>query len=287
MHFPTLSPRARYQQTVDAFGGYNHNIRIGENEFYDMENCCADLWPVVSPRKKRGLYAENVSVQGMIAKDSLCYVDGRNLVINGYAVDLGLSDSPKQLISMGAYVIILPDKVYFNTADFSDFGPIEAEVTVSGSLLLKPCRLDGTEFTPDYIQPEAPKEPANMQLWMDTSRDPHCLRQYSSAMGTWAAVDTTYVKIQHSGIGNAFRQYDGIRITGLDGEENLQLRALAGDQILYGAEENAVIIPGLLDAPVTLTQVSVTLSRKMPAMDFVIEQDNRLWGCRYGLNNDG
>ena len=291
MHFPTLTPRARYQQTVDSFGGYNHHLRIGENEFYDMENCASDLWPVVSPRKMRGLYAENVSVQGMIAKDSLCYVEGRNFVINGYAVDLGLSteeaDCPKQLVSMGAYVIILPDKVYFNTADFSDYGPIEAEFTASGMVHLKPCRLDGTEYTPDYIQPEAPKEPTNMQLWMDTSRDPHSLRQYSSAMGTWAAVDTTYLKIQYSGIGKAFRQYDGVTISGLETDENLQLRSVAGDKILYGVEDDAVIIAGLLDVPVILMNIPITLSRKMPKMDFVIEHDNRLWGCRYGLNNDG
>ena len=108
MHFPTLSPRPRYQQTVDAFGGYNHQLRIGENEFYDMENCCADLWPVAAPRKMRGLYAENVSVRGMIAKDSLCYVDGRNFVINGYRVDLGLSDSPKQLVSMFKISLMSP-----------------------------------------------------------------------------------------------------------------------------------------------------------------------------------
>lgn len=287
MHFPTLTPRARYQQTVDSFGGYNHHLRIGENEFYDMENCASDLWPVVSPRKMRGLYAENVSVQGMIAKDSLCYVDGRNFIINGYAVDLGLSDNPKQLISMGAYVIILPDKKYFNTADFSDYGPIEAEFTASGMVHLKPCRLDGTEYTPDYIQPEAPKEPTNMQLWMDTSRDPHSLRQYSSAMGTWAAVDTTYLKIQYSGIGKAFRQYDGVTISGLETDENLQLRSVAGDKILYGVEDDAVIIAGLLDVPMILMNIPITLSRKMPKMDFVIEHDNRLWGCRYGLNNDG
>ena len=119
MHFPTLSPRPRYQQTVDAFGGYNHQLRIGENEFYDMENLSSDLWPVVSCRKQRGLYARDKNVQGMIARDSLCYVDGRNFVVNGYAVDMGLSteasDCPKQLVSMGAYVIILPDKMYFNT----------------------------------------------------------------------------------------------------------------------------------------------------------------------------
>lgn len=288
MHFPTLSPRPRYQQTVDAFGGYNHQLRIGENEFYDMENCCADLWPVVAPRKKRGLYAENVTVQGMIAKDSLCYVDGRNFVIGSYAVDLGLSDCPKQLVSMGAYVIILPDKIYFNTADFSDFGPIEAEVTFPDTMVhYFPCKLDGTEYTPDYIQPEAPAEPTNMQLWMDTSRDPHSLRQYSSAMGTWAAVDTTYVKIQAPGIGKAFRQYDGVTITGLENQDNLQLQSVCGNKVLYGVLEDALIIQGLMDVHMLTMNIPLTISRKMPAMDFVIEQDNRLWGCRYGLNNEG
>ena len=287
MNFPVLSPRARYQQTVDVFGGYNHNLRIGENEFYDMENFSSDLWPVLAPRKSRGLYADKVSVQGMIAKDSLCYVEGRNFVINGYSVDLGLSDSPKQLVSMGAYVIILPDKVYFNTADFSDFGPIEAEVTTNSVVHLKPCHLDGTEYTPDYIQPEAPAEPANMELWMDTSRDPHSLRQYSSAMGTWASLDTTYLKIQAPGIGRAFRQYDGVTVSGLESQERPQLRSIAGEKILYGVEEDAVILQGLLDTPVILMNIPITVSRKMPAMDFVIEHDNRLWGCRYGLNGKG
>ena len=276
---------------MDAFGGYNHNLKIGDNEFYDMENLSGDLWPVVSPRKKRGLYAKDVNVQGLIAKDSLCYVDGRNFVINGYAVDMGLSteaeDCPKQLVSMGAYVIILPDKMYFNTSDFSDFGPIEAEVTVSDMVHLKPCRLDGTEYTPDYLQPEAPKEPANMALWMDTSRDPHSLKQYSSAMGTWTSVESTYIKLQAPGIGRAFRQYDGITISGLEDGDNLQMQSINGAKVVYGQEEDAVIIPGLLDVPVITMNIPVTLSRKMPAMDFVIQQDNRLWGCRYGLNNEG
>ena len=99
---------------MDVFGGYNHNVRIQENEFYDMQNLTSDYSPVLSPRKMRGLYETGSNVQGMIAKDSLCYVDGRYFVINKYRVDMGLStdedDCPKQLISMGAYVIILPDR---------------------------------------------------------------------------------------------------------------------------------------------------------------------------------
>ena len=290
MYFPTLNARPRSAQSMDVFGGYNHNVRIQENEFYDMKNLTSDQAPVLAPRKGRGLYVTGSNIQGLIAKDSLCWIDGSEFVINEYRVDMGLStdpeDCPKQLISMGAYVIILPDKKYFNTADFSDYGSIEAEVTTQTDVTFIPCRLDGTEYTPDYIQPDAPTEAENMALWMDTSVTPHSLKQYSSAMDTWAGVETTYIKIRCSGIGKAFRQYDGVTISGLKDQEDRQLQAINGAAIVYGQEEDALIVIGILDATISL-DIPVTISRKMPAMDFVIENDNRLWGCRYGLNNDG
>ena len=290
MIFPTLKPRQSSQQAVDVFAGYNHNIRINENEFYDMMNLTSDNAPVISPRKARGLYAEDADVQGMTEKDSLCYVDGGDIVINAYRIPMGLStdpeDCPKQMVSMGAYIIILPDRKYFNTADFSDFGSIDAEMTTAASVTFIPCKLDGTEYAPDYIQPEAPGNPQNMDLWVDTSQQPHSLKQYSSYMGMWTGVETTYIKIRSAGIGRAFSQYDGVTLSGLKTQENTQLQALEGAAVLYGCEENAVTVIGMLDTAVTL-EIPLTIARKMPAMDFVIENDNRLWGCRYGLNNDG
>lgn len=301
MYFPTLNARPRSQQSMDVFGGYNHNVRIQENEFYDMKNLTSDQTPVLAPRKRRGLYAESVNVQGMIGKDSLCYVDGSCFVINAYRVDMGLSTAtemcPKQMISMGAYVIILPDKKYFNTADFDDYGAIEAETTTVSTVSFIPCKLDGTEYTPDYIQQDQPAEPANMALWMDTGVTPHSLKQYSAATDTWVGVETTYVKISCAGIGASFREYDGVKISGLSGQLSadeagsevtnaVQLQALEGNHILYGRGEDYVVIIGILDAVCTVAN-AVTISRKMPAMDFIIENDNRLWGCRYGLNNDG
>ena len=300
MYFPTLSARPRSAQTIDVFGGYNHNVRIQENEFFDMKNLTSDQAPVLAPRKKRGLYARNVNAQGLIAKDSLCYVDGSELVINEYRVDLGLStdpeNCPKQMVSMGAYVIIMPDKVYFNTADFSDYGSIEAEVTTQTDVTFIPCRMDGTEMAPDYIQPSAPAEPENMALWMDTSVQPHSLKQYSSGTNTWVGIETTYIKISCPGIGAPFSEYDGVKISGLAGQAltsgsteaaNIQqLQALDGSHIIYGRGDNHIIVIGILDSLSTITN-PVTVSRKMPDMDFLIENDNRLWGCRYGLNSDG
>ena len=267
-----------------------------------MKNLTSDQAPVLAPRKGRGLYVTVSNVQCLIAKDSLCWIDGSEFVINEYRVDMGLStdpeDCPKQLISMGAYVIIMPDKKYFNTADFSDYGSIEAEYTTQTDVTFIPCKLDGTEYTPDYIQPEQPTEAENMALWMDTSVEPHSLKQYSKSMDMWAGVETTYVKIRCAGFGQPFSQYDGVKISGitnqplvLSDEEDVianasQLEALEGNHIIYAREDDYIVVIGLLDSSVTISS-SITVSRKMPAMDFIIENDNRLWGCRYGLNNEG
>ena len=135
MKYPTLSEQETSRQMVDAFRGYNHNLRIGDGEFFDMKNMTSDYYPVLSPRRKRGVYASPGDPQGMIAKDSLCYVDGTDFVVNGYPIDMGLStdpdDCPKRLVSMGAYVIILPDKKYINTADTTDFRRISTDNIMS------------------------------------------------------------------------------------------------------------------------------------------------------------
>ena len=293
MKYPQLQQPVTSRTIVDVFRGYNHNARISDGEFYDMRNLTSDVAPVLSPRKARGLYLQAGNVQGMIAKDSLCYIDGSYFVMNAYRVDMGLStedeDCPKQLISMGAYVIILPDKKYINTANLTDWGNIDAEVTTTAPVTFSPCKQDGTTFSADYIQAEEPSEPANMALWMDTSATPHALKQWSSSAGMWSSIATTYVKIQCSGIGKAFSQYDGIQLTipdGLTVSTASQLEELNGAAIAYACDDDSLTVVGLLDEKTEIEE-HVTVTRKMPLMDFVIENNNRLWGCRYGLSASG
>ena len=146
MNYPKLRVLDTSRQMVDTFKGYNHNLRIGDGEFFDMMNMTSDSFPVLSPRKGRGVYASPKSPTGLIAKDSLCYVDGADFYINEKRIDMGLSDEPKQLVSMGAYVIILPDKKYINTENDSDRGDIEASFTTSGKVSFTLCKLDSTSY---------------------------------------------------------------------------------------------------------------------------------------------
>ena len=301
MKYPTLPTMNSSREMMDTFKGYNHNLLIGENEFFDMKNMTSDHYPLIAPRGKRGVYASPESAQGLISKDTLCYVDGEDFIMDGYPIAMGLStaaeDCPKRLISMGAYVIILPDKKYINTADITDFGNIEAEFTTSNPVSFTLCKLDGSEYIVEYMQPDEPGDPANMALWIDTSSTPHSLRQWSDTSGMWVSIATCYVKIASPGIGKAFEKYDGITISGLkdtelhdaDTGETIDpsdLAALDGAAIVWDKGDDFIVVVGMLDVTRTISN-AVTISRKMPNLDFVVESDNRLWGCRYGVSVDG
>jgi hypothetical protein len=312
MFLPKLKNIPTSRDLVAEFGGYNHNLQIGDGEFYDMKNLTSTYYPVLSPRPKRGTYVTVPDPQGMIAKDSLCYVDGSDFVINEYRIEMGLStkeeDCPKQLISMGAYVVIMPDKMWINTQCWNADGTfdtekgkgyIDAEFSTQGNVSFTLCKLDGSDYS-DSIpsQSDEPANPENMDMWIDMSTEPHSLKQWSESAGMWVTVPTTYVKISSPGIGAAFEKYDGITITGLKDtelydsvsgnsiEDTSDLAALEGSTVVWEKGDDYIVVVGILNITRTITN-QITISRKMPTMDFIIESENRLFGCRYGEAANG
>lgn len=287
MRFPKLSEQPTSRSITDVFAGYNHNLRIGDGEFYDEENMCSDDYPLLSVRRKRGVYASPAAPQGLIAKDSLCYVDGTKFVINDQRIEMNLSTAaekcPKSLISMGAYVIIMPDKKYINTVEVSDRGNIEASFQSGSSVRFSLCTAEGAGV--EAVASEtAPEEPGNGAYWLDTSMKKHALKVYSSATDIWTTVATTYVKISATGIGAQFKQYDGVTIAGITKKS---VKDLNGSAVIWSKADDYIVVVGLLDAAVeqTAEEGAITVKRTMPDMDFVVESGNRLWGCKYGYAN--
>lgn len=311
---PTLESIYSSRDMVDVFGGYNHNLRISESEFYDMKNLTSSHYPILAPRGKRGIYefpegsGDTHSVNGLISKDALCYVDGRKLYINNYeVVGLELTDTPKQLISMGAYLVIMPDKKYVNTKDLTDYGNIEAAFNIDKSTIsasYEMCKIDGNGYGDVTKSASAPENPTNTQLWIDISSTPNSLKQYSESNKTWNAIATTYVKISAPNIAVSFKQYDAVKITGLPSELT-QIEDLEGqistlwdayhDEGEKNEEGNVVRAEGTNDYIVVIgflgdiatKESPLCIERSMPALDFIIESGNRLWGCRYGEDING
>ena len=178
---------------------------------------------------------------------------------------------------MGAYVIILPDKKYINTADLTDFGNIEAEVKTNAPVSFTLCKLDGSEYEVDHAQTEEPEEPANGMMWVDTSTVPHTLKQWSESSGMWVSIATTYVKIACANIGKPFETYDGITISGLKDkalhdnvtgdviEDTTDLAALEGAAVVWDKGDNYIVVVGVMDITRTITD-QITISRNMPHM---------------------
>ena len=162
-YFSRLSDTSMSRDMVSTFGGYNHNLKISDGEWYEDENMSARYFPVLATRGKRGKYADVTALHGMIAKDALGYVDGDTLYYNGNAV-AGLTLStldgmvPKQLISMGALIVIFPDKKWYNTQD-GTYGSLEASYESSGTVTMEMCRYDGADFGDYTVSASEPVEP--------------------------------------------------------------------------------------------------------------------------------
>jgi hypothetical protein len=295
MKYPTLNETPTSRQMVDAFRGYNHNLRIGDGEFYDMENLTSTYYPVLSPRGKRGVYKKGIKPMAMVGKDALCYLEGSRFVMNEYdEVDLKLqSYATASMLSMGAYVVIITrdeqgeieEGVWVNTTDLADHGYIDADFTSANgeTVSFELAKVDGSTYPKDINRDTAPYKPDNGDLWIDTSSTPHTLKQYSSSTSMWVAIPTTYIRINATGIGKDFNKYDGVVISGVEADE---LKDLNASMVIWDKGDDFIVVTGILKNVLTQTE-PISVKRQMPYMDYVIECGNRLWGCRYGVARNG
>ena len=163
---PYLSSMARSLQTVGEFRGLNQTLGASDGEFADQKNVSSRYYPAISARKPRSQTLETLTKpNGLLHKNKLFWVDGTICYYDGTQVSgLTVTDSKKQLVGMGAYICIFPDKKVYNTHT-GEIISIESTYTQSGIITFE-------ETLPDSV----------------------------------------YTKITATGIGNSFRQYDGITI---------------------------------------------------------------------------
>ena len=327
MNFPYIGRIPESRSITDVFSGYDRRLGCPEGSFRDTGNLTSDYFPMLSPRRVRGLFASPDSCTGIIAKEELCYTDGAYFVMGGTRIDMGLTDEPKQLISMGAYVIILPDKKYINTVDTSDRGDIERAFTSQGKVAMSICDVSGE--TPCLIvgQRYAPNISGDGDYWIDTSKEPYTMNVYSRSRGSWGEFSTAAVRIDAEGIDGVFEIGDSLQIDGFASSfECTDKVSVQGDALssltdkercvtVMNEGEGYIIVTGPVSAvvqllgkacewfwdniddltsgggataPTSLSQTEpLTFSRNMPIMDHVIECGNRLWGCRYGKARNG
>lgn len=318
MYYPRLQEVERYREMTSVFGGYNHQLSCGEGQFFDMQNMTSSYYPILSPRKSRGIITALKNPQGILDKEDMWWIDDKVLYKNGTAVELknvSFNDkAPKTMTKMGAYVVVMPDKVWFN-AETLECGYMENRVEVSGdyTLMYTLCKADGSFVewkSEDYYKENTPKN-GDYMLAVNTSGG-LSLKVYSSATGIWNTEATTYIQIAAPGIGVGFEKDDGVKITASSNKRLANVLVNKEDDGRYSVNttiidrtNNSIIIPGILSL-VTETEeeeegaslseelielleeegaempnpntVEILVERKVPDMEYITECGNRLWG---------
>lgn len=264
---PEINVISQTRDVVEAFAGYNHTDNTKDNQFYNMTNLTSDNYPVLSARKKRELIKEITKPNALVYTDTLAYVDGTELYYGQNKI-CELADSEKTLVTMGAYLVVFPDKIAVNTST-GDFFELEAHYGSVGTVKIEPCTYEGATLSYSTSEPEH----VNGAYWLDNG----VLKMWSETYSAWTSVATSYVRISEYIDGqinehftDGFEEGDTVTISGFDNDE------YNGDFLLYKSDIYMVIAA----ETIMLEDDSISIDRTVPDMDYIIELNNRLWGCK-------
>ena len=269
MRLPQLNAIAKSVDYRIEFKGLNHNLYVGEGEFWDTLNLAATNYPVMTPRAARGLVTTITEPQGLYARGKLCWAADQKLYYNGTQVaGVTLTTGQKQFVGMGAYIIVFPDGKRYNTSN-GQVDSLAASWAQTATATITLSRMDGTPYQDVTPGDSAPTDAEEGDYWLDTSETPHTLKILS--YGSWQTITTTYAKIESTNVGADFKAGDAVEISG--GPD-----AVNGSHEIVARGADYIVIPCVLDTSATVAS-GMAVARSVPAMDYVCELNNRLWGC--------
>lgn len=275
MILPELGGVARSADYKIEFKGINHNLFVGEDNFWDTYNLCSTDYPVMTPRAARATVATLTNPQGIYARGKLMWAADNKLYYDGTQVaGVTLTNGQKQFVGMGAYIIVFPDGIRYNTSTGA-VDSLEASYTGTG-FRMDISRIDGETYSPITASATEPASPSAGDAWLDTSVQPNSLKVYTSA-GTWSPVLAYYTKISKadSDIGTNFKEGDAVKFT-FNGTVSSQYN---GVHRIVAVDDDWIVAEFSLQGAIAGTGISLSLARTVPSMDFVCELNNRLWGC--------
>ena len=295
MQYPYLQEVTRYREMTTDFGGYNHRLSCQDGQFFDMKNMTSQYYPVLSPRQNRGIVKNLTNPQGILDKEELMWVDNGRLFVDGEEVTLNgvalSSEGAKTMAKMGAYVIIMPDKVWYN-ADNGECGYMEATCVIEygSQISLHMCSSNGSSIEYNDEAYYEKNEAKNGDYMLSTTSGKPVLKVYSSLTSTWTTVATTYVQISAQGIGKNFNKGDGVKIlVDIDEGYHEELSSifvnkeddgkLSVNTSIIDKTDDSITITGIYQHNSLFGTMTLTVKRQVPEMEFITECNNRLWGC--------
>lgn len=287
MFFPDINKSSEKLFTVNSFGSLKAGHNVPDGCFSKMKNLTGDRFPLMSIRDRRAVYSSayplrfggesvtavlNTPHGILVCTETSVYIGG--VKIEG--VSLGRDVKNRTAVLFGRNVFISPDSIYIK------LGGGEIGVTYCNYLTqLKSadavfCTEDGTDIFPDYTG-DVPKSPpmASTIVLSDGQK----MYFYVYLGDKWERQFEVFFRLSCS-----------TKISGFSENETIHVKSTGGlfDDGYYTVKkvfEDSLVLSGVLRSAGTVSEV--TLSKNIPLMDYTVEHNNRLWGCRYGKNQNG
>lgn len=222
-----------------------------------------------------------------------------------------VTDSEKIMIGMGTKILIWPDAKSFDTAT-GKLEALSAAWSQTGTVTIAPCDAGGKTYTVSSVGTTEPSGPADGTLFLKQNSSSskwayvNVLEQYDAKSGKWAEILLNSVKMTLPGLAAAgFKKGDTITVEqvpglveeylaeGVNGEVTIE--QMDGDSIVLTGSpktENAryygsftVTAGGTTwksmngSESATAGGTTITARRRVPRLEYVTENANRVWGC--------
>lgn len=147
MKLPYLrSGVGKNQRTVGQWDGVDERLIIDDSSFSSMKNMSTRFFPAIGTRLPRSVAHESLyNPHGLYDKDGLFWVAGIHCYYLGATVaDMTVTSDDKQIVGMGAYICVFPDKKIYNTVT-------GAVTNMDASYYQNNMEIVFSELTPDSV----------------------------------------------------------------------------------------------------------------------------------------
>ncbi len=273
---------------IYKFKGLDLREKASDEYFKGMQNMSTDEKNCAMSRGPRGkidldtteiysMVSTDIVLNGVLRENAFIIATKETLVAcyedNGVSKSVDIMNTTtfttrkNKMIASGGYLYFFPDKKYINLMDIRDSGSLDCTVTLNGGVYTL-----GDETNFYEIEFTSTDENGINSLSGSGYTRITCkkYRYTNGAQGSYVS-DRFLTVYMNRG--------DVVKISGTgDSDGYYKIASISSDNTY-------IVVEGELPE-VKMTTGVVSIVREIPDMDYVVAAGNRLWGCRYGVNED-
>ena len=222
-----------------------------------------------------------------------------------------VTDGEKIMIGMGTKILIWPDAKSFDTAT-GKLEALSAAWSQTGTVTIAPCDAGGKTYTVSSVGTTEPSGPADGTLFLKQNSSSskwayvNVLEQYDAKSGKWAEILLNSVKMTLPGLAAAgFKKGDTITVEQVPGlVEEYLAEGVNGEVTIEQMDGDSIVLTGSPKTEsaryygsftvtaggttwksmngsesATAGGTTITARRRVPRLEYVTENANRVWGC--------